>query len=245
MTIYYLIPTYNEAQNIELLSNNLIRTLTTENKFYVFVDDNSNDNTIELIKKRFSSEQFKILEKDKQVGPGHSFNLGFEWILNNSKNDDDLIITMEADNTSDINILYQLVGNSNLGFSLVLSSVYAQGGGFDKTNLFRKIISLIANMVFRSVFNVKVLTLSSFYRVYKVSLIRKIKDQFNVIISENGFISMLEILIKAIKVNASIIEVPMILMSDKRKGKSKMKIIRNAISYLKFLFFKKLQQQKN
>ncbi|MEJ0055048.1 MAG: hypothetical protein WDN75_04975 [Bacteroidota bacterium] len=58
-------------------------------------------------------------------------------------------------------------------------------------------------------------------------------------ISEPGFISMIEILVKSIKANASIIEVPMTLYSGQRKGKSKMKLIKTSMSYLKFLLKKK------
>jgi hypothetical protein len=69
-------------------------------------------------------------------------------------------------------------------------------------------------------------------------LIKKIKEKYGIIIKEPGFISMIEILIKSIKLNSSIIEVPMILKSNKRIGKSKMKILKTMISYLKFLFKK-------
>ena len=41
---------------------------------------------------------------------------------------------------------------------------------------------------------------------------------------------MLEILLKSIKLNARIIEVPMILKSDKRVGKSKMKIFNDEMT---------------
>ena len=53
---------------------------------------------------------------------------------------------------------------------------------------------------------------------------------------------MLEILIKSIKAGASIIEVPMQLNSNNRKGKSKMKIYKTSMEYLKFLFREKFVQ---
>ena len=46
---------------------------------------------------------------------------------------------------------------------------------------------------------------------------------------------MLEILIKAIKVNAKILEVPMVLKSENRIGKSKLKILKTTFAYVKFL----------
>ena len=96
-------------------------------------------------------------------------------------------------------------------------------------------------MILRTVFNIKVLTISSFYRVYKISLIKKIYEKYEQIIEESGFISMLEILIKSIRCNASIIELPMILNSDNRNDKSKMKILKTSFEYLYFIFFKKIK----
>ena len=152
---------------------------------------------------------------------------------------------MEGDNTSDISILPHMIKISEMGYDLVLASAYAQGGGFEKTSLIRKIISFFANMLFRAFFNIKVLTLSSFYRVYKITLIKSIKIAYGSIIREKGFICMLEILIKAIHVHAKIIEVPMLLKSDQRKGKSKMKLITNTLSYLRFLLSFKNKSENN
>ena len=122
-----------------------------------------------------------------------------------------------------------------MGFSLVLASVYAQGGGFSKTSFFRVLLSFVANMFLRMMFDIKVLTLSSFYRIYSVEQLQKIKTQYGIIIREAGFICMVEILIKAIKTEATVIEVPMKLRSDNRVGKSKMKIVKTIRAYIKFL----------
>lgn len=48
---------------------------------------------------------------------------------------------------------------------------------------------------------------------------------------------MLEVLLKAIKCNADIIEVPMILDSGNRIGKSRMKILKTSFEYIRFLLF--------
>lgn len=237
MTYYFLIPIYNESINLKTLKDNLTSVLPKEKKYFVFVDDCSSDNSIELVQKLFRSDIYKVITKEKNVGPGDSFNVGFNWILENSKIDEDLIITLEGDNTSDLSILPNMINISRIGYELVLASIYAQGGGFYQTSILRRMISFFANIIFRSIFNIKVLTLSSFYRVYHVSLIRKIKHCWPHLISEPGFISMLEILLKAITVRASIIEVPMVLKSSNREGKSKMKIFKTSISYLKFLLF--------
>jgi dolichol-phosphate mannosyltransferase len=233
--IYILIPFYNEEKNLPYLINSLSLKLENKNVFYVFSDDGSSDKSIEIIKSNIDHSNLKIISDGINHGPGHAFEKGFEWIINNSIDESDIVVTMESDSTSDVNILENMLQINNLGYDLVLASVYAQGGGFDKTSFFRKLISSVANLLFRYFFNLKVLTLSSFYRVYNVSLLRKIKNEYGIIIKEKGFICMLEILLKSVNVNAKIIEVPMVLKSDLRQGKSKLKIIKTAYAYFKFL----------
>ncbi len=238
--VYFLIPVFNEAGSIAELALTLKSVLAGEQKHFVFVNDCSSDNTVELLHQHFNGEQLTVITNEKNSGPGFSFNKGFEHILSISQYENDMVVTLEGDNTSDPEILPTMFLLANTcKYDLVLSSVYAQGGGFSKTSFFRKIISFIANQMLRFVFGIKVLTLSSFYRIYSIQTLRKIKSKYQIIISEKGFICMLEILIKTIRTGGKIIEVPMILKSDKRVGKSKMKIMKTSIRYAHFLMTKK------
>ena len=234
--IYFLIPVFNEEKNIQNLFLDLSKVLPEHEKQYVFSDDGSTDKSIEEINRCFSQLKFTILSDGKNHGPGKAFNVGFEWIIKNSASEQDSVVTLEADNTSDLTVLPHLICLNKLGYSLVLASVYAQGGGFDRTSFFRKFISYVANLFFRFLFDVKVLTLSSFYRCYDINLLKKIYARTNgQIIREPGFICMLEILLKAIRIGAKIIEVPVILQSSKRVGKSKMNLMKTTFTYLRFL----------
>lgn len=237
--IYFLIPIYNEEGNIGNLYEEINNILPNEDKYFVFSDDGSKDQSVETITKFFKNTKHKILSDGINRGPGAAFNVGFEWIINESKNENDIIVTLEADCTSDITLLPKMITINRLGYDLVLASVYAQGGGFDETNWFRKLLSSFANLFLRYLFDIKVLTLSSFYRVYSIDLIRKIKNNNTTIISESGFISMLEILVKSINEKATIVELPMILYSKKRVGRSKMKILKTSLAYLRFLILRK------
>ncbi len=69
----------------------------------------------------------------------------------------------------------------------------------------------------------------------QIGLIKAIKKKYTTIISENGFICMVEILITAIKLKAKIIEVPLTLNTSDRKGKSKMDMLASSISYIRLL----------
>ncbi|HQQ93909.1 MAG TPA: glycosyltransferase [Bacteroidia bacterium] len=238
--IYFVIPVYNEKDNILNLKKELLSALQGEDKFYVFSDDGSKDGSPELLKHEFANERFVVLGDGLNRGPGAAFNLAFEWVMAHSKDDGDRVVSVEADCTSDLGILPQMLSLSRMGYELVLASVYAQSGGFEHTNWMRRFISALANITMRFAFNIRVLTLSSFYRVYSVGLLRKIRTRYPALIAEPGFICMLEILVKAIRVDARIIEVPTTLRSSKRIGKSKMKTVSTAFQYLKFLFRKQL-----
>ncbi|CAN5300911.1 polyprenol monophosphomannose synthase [soil metagenome] len=232
--IFFLIPVYNEAANLKNLFGELTAWQTKENVHYVFSDDGSTDGSRKLAAELFEQNSFTVLGDGINRGPGSAFNAGFQWILKNSK-PEDVVVTIEADCTSDLGILNVMLSLQSMRYDLVLASVYAQGGGFEKTSFFRKFISAAANFMFRFLFDVKVLTLSSFYRVYQVSLLRRIENKFNCIITEPGFVCMLEVLVRAIKCDAKIIEVPMQLHSSKRVGQSNMKVVKTTIQYFKYL----------
>lgn len=233
--VYFLVPIYNEELNIPALRNSFAGLLADKANFFVFSDDGSSDSSVKMLNEYFSGVAFTVIENKINKGPGNAFNEGFEWILSHSNNENDTVITLEADGTSDLGILPAMLGINRLGYDLVLASVYAQGGGFDKTSFFRRMISSAGNIVFRFFFDLKILTLSSFYRVYSLSLLRKIKQKYPVLITETGFTCMLEILIKSLSVGCQVIEVPMMLYSAKRKGKSKMKILKTTFSYLRVI----------
>lgn len=241
--IYFLIPVFNEKENLKNLHREISSLNLPDKLFFVFSDDGSTDGSTTLIENIFDTNSFVVLGDGINRGPGAAFNTGFLWILRNSTSSD-TVVTIEADCTSDLTILPTMLTLNSLGYDLVLASVYAQGGGFDKTSFLRKFISAVANFIYRFLFNVKVLTLSSFYRAYKVSLLQRIHDRYDgKIIEERGFVCMLEILTRAIWCNAKIIEVPMELHSSKRVGKSKMKIITTTFQYFKYLFRMKFMKR--
>jgi glycosyltransferase involved in cell wall biosynthesis len=244
--IYFLIPVFNEEGNIANLHRELTSVSVGDQVSYVFSDDGSSDQSLSLIRKIFHGTNFTILGDGVNRGPGAAFNIGFDWILSDSKNDTDTIVTLEADCTSDLGILKTMLMLNEHGYDLVLASVYAQGGGFDRTSFLRKFVSATANFLYRFLFDIQVLTLSSFYRVYKISLVRKISKEYNgKIIEEPGFVSMLEILAKSIWCHARVIEVPMKLQSLKRVGGSKMKVLKTTFHYFRYLFHAKFFDKHN
>lgn len=83
-----IIPTYNEGKNIRELIKRIYRSFLGSGISYeiIFVDDNSDDNTVQEIKKFVQSLPIKILIKDKGIkkGKAESLLLGFKVAKYNS-----------------------------------------------------------------------------------------------------------------------------------------------------------------
>lgn len=235
--IYLLFPVYNEALNMENLSADVHKIASRHDIKVIFVNDGSTDNTVEAIREHFEDLNTALISMPKNCGPGTAFNEGFKKIIEEEKDQDSMIVTMEADATSDVDVLDKMIAISRLDFDLVLASVYAQGGGFQKTSAFRLLLSRTANTLIKMMYGIRVNTYTSFYRVYKLKTLREIATlNDGEVTRERGFICKLDILISAIKTNASLIEVPVELLTLRRKGRSKMKIARTMMEYLRFFY---------
>lgn len=231
--IWVLIPVFNEAEGISSFLKALRTSLIPFGKFsIVLVDDGSSDHSKQVIQNKLLPSDYSIhFEHNK--GPGAAFLEGFEFILKKAHYDDS-ILTLEGDGTCDLNSLKAMFEELK-SCDLVLASVYLTTNGFSKTSAWRMFVSKMANGISRSYLKLPHKTLTSFYRLWRVELVRKIKLSYPHLIEEPGFICQVELLYKAKLVGAKIVEVPTRVFSDKRIGKSKMKLINTAISHLRFL----------
>jgi hypothetical protein len=78
-----------------------------------------------------------------------------------------------------------------------------------------------------------ILTVSSFFRLYKGNALIKMQQVYGVeVIERVGFESMLEMVMKMTMLNITISEIAMKVDSSRRMGKSKMKIVKTIFGYL-------------
>ena len=105
-----VIPIFEESKNVEKLVNGIINNLQIDNYEILFVDDNSNDGTEEILS-RLSKNNNKIkciIRKEKIKDLSKSCILGFEKSLYEN------ILVMDGDlqhDTNDINKLIQSFNN--------------------------------------------------------------------------------------------------------------------------------------
>lgn len=245
--IYFLSPFYNEEEFIAKFLADLVKhakKVPGQNYKIVLVNDGSQDRSLEIVKEYAKKYPIILISHGKNRGVDVAFKLGFKKVLSIARKND-LLVTLESDNTSDLKILPKMILKSQKGADVVLASCYAKGGGVYDTGIFRQMTSKVANLLLYFIFPIKgVKTYSSFYRLYKLSTFRKIWNSYERnIIRQKGFVCMAEMLIKMSKLPVNIQEVPMVLRWKGRRGKSKMKITRTIFGH--WLLFKELFLKEN
>jgi len=233
--IYVLIPSYNEAKNLPKLVTNISKFLKKEIKI-IIVDDGSTDKTVQIIKKIARKYPVKRIGYKHNIGAGNAFKYGFNYLIPKLKNND-LVLTMEADNTTDYQALNKMIDFSERN-DLVLASPHAKDGMFIGVSYFRIVLSKISSFCDSLIFSIKgVKTYSSFYRVYTAQILKKLhKVHGSDFITQNGFSAGVEILVKADRIGAKIVEIPATVDWRKRIGRSKMNIFKNTLGH--FLLYK-------
>jgi dolichol-phosphate mannosyltransferase len=237
VNLVVVVPAYNEEDNIGIFLDR-IQTLPghLHLRQIIVVDDGSVDKTREIALSYAAQLPVKVVSYDGNQGVGQAFRTGFAASLEVAS-PDDVIITIEADNTGDLGILPTMIRRIKEGGDLALASCYAPGGGVRGSDWFRIYLSKAANLILKVAYpQLKVATYSSFYRAYRPEILRRALEYYDDhFIEEPGFVCMVEVLVKVNRLTDRISEVPMILSIDERIGRSKMRIFKTIADYLRFI----------
>lgn len=220
--ITIILPILNEAQNLEPI----IKKINSVSPKYriVFIDDNSQDGTLEILKRLSKRYNVGFFIRKNKRGYGSALKFGFEKI---KAEDSDIIITMDADLSHDPKEIPALVKEINRGNDIVIGSRYIEGGKIEDWPFSRKVTSKLTNRVVRFVLATKIKDNTSGFRAYSGRIINRIKDKIN----SRGYSALEEILFLAIRENAKISERP-IIFSNRKKGQSKARMIKEMIGLL-------------
>jgi dolichol-phosphate mannosyltransferase len=242
--IHFIIPLLNEAENVETLARSL-RSLRSElsdvyDLSFIVVDDGSTDNTSGVLSKVGDGLDLTVLRHEVNRGPGIAFGTGFAYLADRLKAGD-WVVTMEGDNTSRLELLRQMLTRTKEGYEVVLASPYMYGGGITNTSIFRTFLSYGANVFMKELLEIRgIMTMSSFFRLYSGATLSRMMERFGPsIIERAGFESMIELLMKMIYMQCTISEVPMVLDTSRRKGKSKMKLAKTIMGFLVLMSYKR------
>src|SRR2546422_1982743 len=108
--IYFIIPAFNEAENLPRLFASLDawRRNRGIDIHIVVVDDGSSDETATIVRE-FKELPLTLVQHPVNLGVHRVFQTGFDSIAKLSPFTEDLIVTLEADNTSSLKILDRML----------------------------------------------------------------------------------------------------------------------------------------
>jgi dolichol-phosphate mannosyltransferase len=236
--LYSVVPVFNEVRNLPRLLGSF-RTLVGDyhgqhDVSIVMIDDGSTDGTAAYAQEFGKGLDLVLLRAGRNQGPGNAFGLAFEYLAP-YLTEVDWVLTLEGDNTSRLDLLRQMFQRSQEGYDVVFASPYMYGGGIVNTSPLRVFMSHMANAFVKEFLGAHgILTVSSFYRLYRAPLVMKLQAYYGTRVLEfAGFECMLELLLKMIYIGASISEVPMVLDTSAREGASKMNVPRTIMGYFR------------
>ena len=235
--IYIILPIFNEAPCLESLIVKIKNTLSSAGLSYkiIAVNDGSSDDSQRILERLSVAVPLSIITHKMNRGLGETIRDGFEFAAEHS-GDDDIIIRLDADGTQDPSIIPIMCQNINEGFDVVIASRYARGGEEIGLTLKRRFFSRMANLLMKICFPVSGLRdYSCGYRAYRAGIIKRAIKVFGnnfIELKGLGFTVTPEKLVKLIRLNAKIAEVPLILRYDLKESKSKMNNYETILGYI-------------
>jgi len=230
----FVVPAFNEAENLpRLLADFETRpSLFPEGSRVIVVDDGSSDGTPELAEAHRGAIPVEVVRLGTNQGPGAAFRAGFAAVLAECGVDEEaLVITLEADTTSNLDSLPTMLNQARNGAHVVLAA-------WQMVNVSakRKLLSRGAGYIVRRMLGVNAHTVSSFYRVYRVSALRAATTHYgDKLIRESGFACKAEILAKLVALRMNVAEVDVELDTSRRVGESKMPVGKTIVAYWRMM----------
>jgi dolichol-phosphate mannosyltransferase len=217
--VWLILPTYNEAENIEALVAAALPQLagTGERHTILIVDDDSPDGT-GRIADRLAEEhpEVRVLHRARKQGLGRAYLAGFGLALDNGA---ELILEMDSDFSHDPADLPRLIAAAGAA-DLVLGSRYVPGGGVTNWGLVRRALSWGGSAYARIILGVPVRDLTGGFKCFH----RRVLEALDLgQVHADGYGFQIELTYRAIQAGFTVTEVP-IMFRERRIGQSKMTI---------------------
>ena len=216
--IWLVIPTYNEAANLEGIVAAALAQLqraAPADHHVLIVDDNSPDGTGEIADRLAAANaSVEVLHRPGKSGLGQAYLAGFARALDGGA---ELVIEMDADFSHDPSYLPTLIAAAQ-DADLVLGSRYVAGGGVRDWGIVRRLISRGGGIYARRILGVHVQDLTGGFKCIRREVLESIDLPS---VRAEGYVFQIEVTYRAILAGFTVVEVP-IVFSDRTAGKSKM-----------------------
>ncbi|HVX21182.1 MAG TPA: polyprenol monophosphomannose synthase [Acidimicrobiales bacterium] len=214
MRILVVVPTYNEAENIEKVLGSIHDAVPDAG--ILVVDDGSPDGTADLVDKVAATlPDVHVLRRSQKSGLGSAYRAGFRWGLDRGY---DACVEMDADFSHDPAALPGLVAPLSAGYEVCIGSRYVKGGSIPNWSWHRHLLSWGGNRYATVVLGLGVADSTAGFRAYAATVLRRIPlDR----VRAEGYGFQIEMTYQAKRAGAAIVEVP-IRFVDRVAGESKM-----------------------
>jgi dolichol-phosphate mannosyltransferase len=208
------IPTYNEADNLELIVGRLRSALPDVHT--LILDDNSPDGTGQIADQLAAGDDnVHVMHRRAKEGLGGAYVAGFQWALTEGY---EVVVEMDADGSHQPEQLLRLLAAIEDGADLVLGSRYVPGGEIKNWPWHRLALSRGGNIYTRMLLRLPLKDATGGFRAYRASLLQKLDLSS---IASEGYCFQVDLAWQAYKLGARVDEVP-ITFVERERGQSKM-----------------------
>lgn len=212
--VWLVLPTYNEAENLEPLVVAARLQLPTGSRILI-VDDGSPDGTGAIADRLAAKDDnFGVLHRPDKQGLGPAYVAGFRHALAGGAR---VVVQMDADFSHDPADIPRLLA-ATADADLVLGSRYVDGGNVADWGPLRRTISRGGSAYARGVLGVEFRDLTGGFKAIRREVLEAIDLDS---ISSLGYAFQVEITYRAVGAGFRVVEVP-ITFRDRRVGESKM-----------------------
>jgi glycosyltransferase involved in cell wall biosynthesis len=214
MRVAVVVPTYNEADNIETL----LRAVRKELPFaeVLVIDDGSPDGTSELAA-ALADElgSIEVVRRATKDGLGAAYRAGLRVAIGRGA---EICVQMDADLSHDPTMLPALVSVVEHGADLAIGSRYVPGGITLNWPRRRRWLSRWGNRYAAGVLGLAVNDVTAGYRAYRSTALERM--EFDSVVAD-GYGFQIEMTYRLVRLGGKVVEFP-ITFPDRTEGESKM-----------------------
>ena len=211
----------------------------------VLVDDGSTDRTVAEAE-RVAAERalpLTVLRHETNCGLGAGLRTGIYWCLDRA-GEDDVIVTLDADNTHPPAFIPTLVATLGRGYDLAIASRYRAGAEVHGVPGYRRAISDLGRLVFQVLYPIPgVRDYTCCFRAFRAPLLKRARLVYGEsLCTARGFEAVMDLLLRLGPLDVRVCEVGFVLNYGERVGQSKMKVLRTIRSTVGLLARRRVER---